>query len=257
MKYENTRASFFSFRPMALIPKEVFEYFEKNYFQKYINDGICQKLNSQGYDVLGCKKILEDAPKVNLVYGDWVMSLPPSKLFVYKKNNELYEFIFYHKNNFETWSLGRPIVRLFHMVYDYQNQEVGFYSKEDVKYINKENEPLKPKIYESLPDSREGVNDNDDLEELKGDKDKNKNQNNVNDIIEGIKKQSGITKDTKSKQTKGAELIQKMFYGFLIVMAILILLFLGFLYYRHKHRPENLSSEYFIKKANELSANIN
>ena len=101
------------------------------------------------------------------------------------------------------------------------------------------------------------MNDNDDLEELKGDKDKNKNQNNVNDIIEGIKKQSGITKDTKSKQTKGAELIQKMFYGFLIVMAILILLFLRFLYYRHKHRPENLSSEYFIKKANELSANIN
>ena len=185
------------------------------------------------------------------------MSLQPFKLLVYKKNNELYEFIFYHKNNFETWSLGRPIVRLFHMVYDYQNQEVGFYSKEDVKYINKENEPLKPKIYEPLPDSREGVNDNDDLEELKGDKDKNKNKNNVNDIIEGIKKQSGITKDTKSKQTKGAELIQKMFYGFLIVMAILILLFLGFLYYRHKHRPENLSSEYFIKKANELSANIN
>jgi len=257
MKYENTRASFFSFRPMALIPKEVFEYFEKNYFQKYINDGICQKLNSQGYDVLGCKRILEDAPKVNLLYGDWVMSLPPSKLFVYKKNNELYEFIFYHKNNFETWSLGRPIVRLFHMVYDYQNQEVGFYSKEDVKYINKENEPLKPKIYEPLPDSREGVNDNDDLEELKREEDKNKNKNNVNDIIEGIKKQSGITKDTKSKQTKGAELIQKMFYGFLIVMAILILLFLGFLYYRHKHRPENLSSEYFIKKANELSANIN
>ena len=36
-----------------------------------------------------------------------------------------------------------------------------------------------------------------------------------------------------------------------------ILLFLGFLYYRHKHRPENLSSEYFLKKANELSANIN
>ena len=35
-KYENSRASFFSFRPMALIPKNVFDYFEKNYFQKYI-----------------------------------------------------------------------------------------------------------------------------------------------------------------------------------------------------------------------------
>ena len=185
------------------------------------------------------------------------MSLPPNKLFSYKKNNDLYEFIFYHKNNFETWSLGRPIVRLFHMVYDYQNQEVGFYSKEDVKYINKENEPIKPKIYEPLPDSGEGVNDNDDLDELNEEENKNMNRNSVNDIIEGIKKDSGITKDSKSSTMRGAELIQKLFYGFLIIMAILVLIFLGFLYYRHKHRPENLSSEYFIKKANELSANIN
>ena len=254
-KYENSRVSFFSFRPMALIPKNVFDYFEKNYFQKYINDGVCQKFNTQGYDVLGCKKILDDAQKINLIYGDWVMSLPPNKLFSYKKNNELYEFIFYHKNNFESWSLGRPIVRLFHMIYDYQNQEVGFYSKEYVKYINKENEPMKPKIYEPLPDSEIGVNDNDELDEQN--RNENKNKKNVNDIIEEIKKDSGITKDSKSRTMKGAELIQKMFYGFLIIISILILLFIAFLYYRYKNRPENLSSEYFIKKANELSYNIN
>ena len=254
-KYENTRVSFFSFRPMALVPKTVFEYFEKNYFQKYITHGICQKLSTQGYDVFGCKKILDDAPKVNLIYGDWVMSLPPSKLFSYKKNNELYEFIFYHKNNFETWSLGRPVVRLFHMVYDYQNQEVGFYSKEDVKYINKENEPLKPKIYEPLPDSKEGVNDNDELEEEIKDDDK-KRKENAEDLFDKIKKDSGITKETKNNSMKGAEFIQQMFYGFLIVMSIVIFIFLGYLYYRHKNRPQNLSSEYFIKKANELSSNI-
>ena len=260
VKYENTRVSFFSFRTIALVPKEVFEYFEKNYFQKYIQDNICQKLNTQGYEIIGCKKILDGAPKLNLVYGDWVMSLPPSKLFSYKKNTELYEFIFYHKNNFESWSLGRPIVRLFHMVYDYQNQEVGFYSKEDVKYINKENEPIPPKIYEPLPDSGDGFNDNDELDELNEDEkydNRFRNRNNANDIIEGIKKDSGITKETKTRTVKGAEFIQKMFYGFLIIMSIVILLFLGFLYYRHKHRPENLSSEYFLKKANELSANIN
>ena len=261
IKYENTRVSFFSFRPIALVPKEVFEHFEKNYFKKYINDGVCQKLKTGGYDLIGCKKILEDAPKLNLVYGDWVMAIPPQKLFSYKKNNELYEFIFYHKINFESWSLGRPIVRLFHMVYDYQNQEVGFYSKEDVKYINKENEPIKPKIYEPLPDSNEGFNDDDNnkLDELSEEEieSRYRNRNNANDIIEGIKKESGVTKETKSRTIKGAEFIQKMFYGFLIVMTIVIILFIGFLYYRHKHRPENLSSEYFLKKANELSANIN
>ena len=74
--------------------------------------------------------------------------------------------------------------------------------------------------------------------------------------MEEIKKESGVTKDSKSNTMKGAEIIQKLFYGFLIIVGILILLFLAFLYYRHKNRPENLSSEYFIKKANELKYTI-
>ena len=188
------------------------------------------------------------------------MSLPPSKLFSYKKTSELYEFIIYHQTNFESWSLGRPIVRLFHMVYDYQNQEVGFYSKEDVKYINKEIEPSKPKLYQKLPDSSDDVNDaddNDDLSELdeEGKDKENKNRNSL-DIMEEIKKESGITNKSKSNTMKGAIFIQKLFYGFLIIMGIIVVLFLAFLYYRHKHRPQNLSSEYFIKKANELTSKI-
>ena len=260
-KYENTRVSFFSFRQRALVPMEVFEYFEKNYFEKYINDGICSKVNINGYDIFGCKKILDDAPKINIIYGDWVMSLPPSKLFSFKKNSELYEFIIYHKNNFETWSLGRPIVRLFHMVYDYQNQEVGFYSKEDVKYINKENEPNKPKLYQKLPDLDEGISDNDNnnenLDELKEDDDDKENKGkNTLDVMEQIKKESGITPSSKSNTMKGAEIIQKLFYGFLYVMGLVLVIFVCFLYYRYKNRPQNLSSEYYIKKANELTYKI-
>ena len=259
-KYENTRASFFSFRQRALVPQDVFDYFEKNYFDKYISDGTCKKFSVKNYDIFGCKNILEDAPKINIIYGDWVMSLPPSKLFSYKKTSELYEFIIYHQTNFESWSLGRPIVRLFHMVYDYQNQEVGFYSKEDVKYINKETEPSKPKLYQKLPDSSDDVNDaddNDDLSELdeEGKDKENKNRNSF-DIMEEIKKESGITNKSKSNTMKGAIFIQKLFYGFLIIMGIIVVLFLAFLYYRHKHRPKNLSSEYFIKKANELTSKI-
>ena len=142
------------------------------------------------------------------------------------------------------------------MVYDYQNQEVGFYSKEDVKYINKENEPLKPKLYEKLPDLNDGVNDNDNLDELEEDKNTNNRGKNSMNIIDEIKKESGITKDTKSHTMKGAIIIQKLFYGFLIIMGILVVLYIAFVYYRYKHRPQNLSSEYFIKKANELSTKI-
>ena len=147
------------------------------------------------------------------------------------------------------------------MVYDYQNQEVGFYSKEDVKYINKENEPNKPKLYQKLPDLDEGISDNDNnnenLDELKEDDDDKENKGkNTLDVMEQIKKESGITPSSKSNTMKGAEIIQKLFYGFLYIMGLVLVIFVCFLYYRYKNRPQNLSSEYFIKKANELTYKI-
>ena len=45
------------------------------------------------------------------------------------------------------------------MVYDYQNQEIGFYSVNNVIYINTQNDPLPPRIFEKLPDSGEPVDE--------------------------------------------------------------------------------------------------
>ena len=116
---------------------------------------------------------------------------------------------------------------------------------------------LNQKLYEKLPDLGERINDNDDLSKLDEEtKNKENMKKNAIDIINIIKKESGVTKDSKSSTMKGAEIIQKLFYGFLIIIGILLFLFLAFLYYRYKHRPENLSSEYFLKKANELTYKI-
>ena len=118
-KFDDMRASFFSFRKKALIPIEIFEYFIENYFNNYLNNGKCKKeLTDKKYDTIICNEKISDLPNINFIYGDWVMSLPSEKLFMYKKENKNYEFLFYHKKDFEHISLGRPVVRLFHMVYD-------------------------------------------------------------------------------------------------------------------------------------------
>ena len=258
LKLEDVRASFFSFRKRALVPIEIFNHFEENYFSELIKNKKCERVIIGKYDTIKCQKQIFEGPKINIIYGDWVMSLPIDKLFTYKKESESYEFMFYHKKDFESWSLGRPVVRLFHMVYDYQNQEIGFYSEKNVLYINEENEPLPPKIYEKLPDSGEPIdeNENNDPNKVPENEEnikRRKNRKTTKEIVDNIKKESGITENTMPKTFSTAIIIQNAFRVFIIIVIICFILFLGFLYYRHKRKEKYLNSVYFLKKANELS----
>ena len=258
LKLENARASFFSFRKRALVPMEIFNYFEQNYFTDYIKNKICERVLIGKYDTIKCKKQIIEGPKINLIYGDWVMALPIDKLVTYRKTTNSYEFMFYHKKDFEHWSLGRPVVRLFHMVYDYQNQEIGFYSKTNVIYINTQNDPLPPRIFEKLPDSGEPVdeNENNDPNQVPDNEEnikQRRKRKTTKEIVDNIKKESGITDETMPNTFTTAYIIINAFKVFIIIVIICFLIFLGFLYYRHKRKAQYLSSEYFLKKANELS----
>ena len=251
----NTRTSFFSFRKRALVPKEIF-----NFFVELIKNNICERLLIGKYDTIKCDREIIDGPKINLIFGDWAMSLPVNKLITYNKKTKSYEFIFYNKKNFEHWSLGRPVVRLFHMVYDYQNQEIGFYSEKNVIYINKESEPAPPKIYERLTDGGELVDDNENndpnlVEENEENIKRRKNRKTTGEIVEDIKKESGITESTVTKTVSSAMTIQNAFRIFIIIVIICFIGFAAFLYYRHKRKMKLLKSDYFLQKANELNNN--
>ena len=260
-KLKSSRASFFSFRKRALVPKEIFDFFEKNYFTELIQNKTCQRDIVGKYDTIKCTKHINEGPKINIIYGEWVMSLPIDKLFMFRKKTESYEFMFYHKNNFEHWSLGRPGVKLFHMVYDYQNQEIGFYSEKNVLYLNDYTGPEPPQIYEKLPDLGELVDENENndpnkVPENEENYKRRKNRKTTKDIIDNIKKESGITENTMPKTFSTAFIIQNAFRIFIIIVIICFILFLAFLYYRHRRKVQYLKSDYFLKKANELSTNI-
>ena len=256
----NSRTSFFSFRKRALVPKEIFNFFVNNYFSELIKNNICERLLIGKYDTIKCDREIIDGPKINLIFGDWAMSLPVNKLITYNKKTKSYEFIFYNKKNFEHWSLGRPVVRLFHMVYDYQNQEIGFYSEKNVIYINRESEPAPPKIYERLTDGGELVDDNENndpnlVEENEENIKRRKNRKTTGEIVEDIKKESGITESTVTKTVSSAMTIQNAFRIFIIIVIICFIGFAAFLYYRHKRKMKLLKSDYFLQKANELNNN--
>ena len=146
------------------------------------------------------------------------------------------------------------------MVYDYQNQEIGFYSVNNVLYINTLMDPLPPRIFERLPDSGEPIDENENNDPNKvPDNEENikqrKYRKSTKDIVDNIKKESGITDNTMPKTFSTALIIQNAFRVFVIIVIICFILFLGFLYYRHRRKVQYLNSEYFLKKANELHNN--
>ena len=146
------------------------------------------------------------------------------------------------------------------MVYDYQNQEIGFYSEKNVIYINKVSEPTPPKIYERLNDGGELVDDNENndpnlVKENEENIKQKKKRKTTHEIVEDIKKESGITENTMTKTMSGALVIQTAFKIFIIIIIIFFVAFIVFLYYRHKRKMEYLKSDYFLKKAKELNNN--
>jgi len=146
------------------------------------------------------------------------------------------------------------------MVYDYQNQEIGFYSEKNVNYINKISEPSPPKVYERLIDGLELVDDKENndpnlVEENEENIKRRKKRKTSGEIIEDIKKESGITEKTVTKSMSGAFMIQNAFRIFIIIIIVCFIAFVGFLYYRHKRKVEYLKSDYFLKKAYELNNN--
>ena len=68
--------------------------------------------------------------------------------------NEEKELILYKKENYDKFIIGRSILSHFHMVYDTQNKEIGFYGL--VQYIGG-SKPKQPKVYQLLKDDTSSI----------------------------------------------------------------------------------------------------
>ena len=243
--YSDTNVSFFSYRKRALVPITFFEYLEATYFKNYIDKKMCERTVVNRYDTFSCQQDIIDAPEVNLVFGDWAMKIPSDQLFKFRKKTNTYEFIFYHKKNYEKYSLGRPLVRNYHMVYDLQNEQIGFYSKDNVIYTGtSEIEP--PKVHEFLPDKESSK---------KPHKEGEKKRPNVKpeDILKPIiNDRTSIPAAQKSRTISSAFIVQMLLLIFIILVVLALLGFGGYLYIRYRRKTYFPSVEFYTKKSEEF-----
>lgn len=253
-KLEDTNVSFFSYRNNALVPLEFFEYLQNSYFKDLISQGKCERKKRKNLDLFACKEEVgyTDGLEFTFVFGDWGMRIPFVKLFQYNKSSAQFEFILYHQDNYEKYTLGRPLVRNFVMVYDYHNSEIGFYDRDNVVYLGKgeppkvelhdyqpQDEPVNPTPHPPLPVPPER------------EEDFNRNKTNPNDIFKPI--QDIIDKkSTKGKTVERTFFVQTLLKWFIYLVGGCVIVFIIYLFIRQRRKTHFPGAEYFVKESNKF-----
>ena len=119
----------------------LFEKIRDLIFSNLLSSKKCIQDKIKRYTLIQYDKDVE-IDNFNLIFDNWILQIPGNKLF--KEVGEKKEFIFYYKEKYEKFILGRSVLLVYEMVYDYANRQIGFYNPNDVKYIGK-NEPQPPK----------------------------------------------------------------------------------------------------------------
>ena len=127
------------------------------------------------------------------------------------------------------------------MVYDYHNSEIGFYDKDNVIYLGS-GEPPKVELHDYEPE------DDPVTPPTPPKKDDPKKQNPKEDIFRPISDIINKGKK-KSKPVEQILFIQTLLYYFILAVAACILIFLIYLYIRHKRKTHFPGAEYFIKES--------
>ena len=241
VKKISDNVSFFSYRPLALVPLEFFNYLEQTYFKELIASGKCSKKNYKNLDIFACKEDIKYSEELELtfVFGYWGMRIPFDKLFQYKKSREQYEFVLYHQSNFEKFTLGRPLVKNYLMVYDTHNAQVGFYDKDNVFYLH-DSEPPKVNLHEYEPEDAP----------IKP-KNETKNSTIGGDFIKPIRDIID-KKKINIKVAKDEQYLQKCFLYFSITVLAVIFIFAVYLFIRNRRKKNFPGYEYFIEQSKKL-----
>ena len=129
----NARVTFDSAYPYISIPKRHLKEFKKHFMDTYfINSYTEEKDDDSIYFVIKDEELVQ-AASISFIMEGYAYIIPSDKLFV-KKDDGRYEMLVrFYKENDNIFSFGSPFLDFFTLVYDYEEEEVGFYGGERVE----------------------------------------------------------------------------------------------------------------------------
>jgi hypothetical protein len=127
----NQKVNFDSGTNIIIVPLFFMKnYILSEYLGKYLQKKICIILPDQFFASIICDKSLdyENLPNINFRFGEYVFFLKPKEIFI--ENEEYLEFVITSSLNEsfdDLWILGEPIFKKMSILFDKDNQEIGFF----------------------------------------------------------------------------------------------------------------------------------
>jgi len=129
----NARVTFDSAYPYISIPKRHLKEFKKHFMDTYFNNSYTEEKDDDSiYFVIKDEELVQ-AASISFIMEGYAYIIPSDKLFV-KRDDGRYEMLVrFYKENDNIFSFGSPFLDFFTLVYDYEEEEVGFYGGERVE----------------------------------------------------------------------------------------------------------------------------
>jgi hypothetical protein len=118
---------------VIISPSNFLDELSKTYFKDLIQDKLCFLNNDYNFVQIICKEnsIVKNLPPLNFIFGDWYLKMNPYDLFYLYPDRSI-RFIILSNPLVDEWIIGEPILKKFHIVFDKEDDLIGFYGTTDL-----------------------------------------------------------------------------------------------------------------------------
>lgn len=137
--YSDTPVYFSSIDNYLFVPNTFIEWLRNNFFKEQIESKNCKEISIEK-DMKGfeCNSTgISNLNKINFVFESFALMIHPRwRLFTEDKGTDKFIFIIVHKGQYEKWLFGLMFIKNEIMFFDYDSDEVIFYSSFEIEYAN-------------------------------------------------------------------------------------------------------------------------
>ena len=123
----NARITFDSAYQYISIPKRHLNAFKDKFMNQYFNNSYKEIRDEDSTYFIVTDEELIGGASISFIIEGYAYILPSDKLFLKTEENEFELLVRFYKENDNIFGFGDPFIKYFTVVYDYEENEVGFY----------------------------------------------------------------------------------------------------------------------------------
>ena len=123
----NARITFDSAYQYISIPKRHLVAFKNKFMNTYFNNSYKEVRDEDSTYFIVTDEELINGASISFIIEGYAYILPSEKLFVKTEENEFELLVRFYKENDNIFAFGDPFMEYFTVVYDYEENEIGFY----------------------------------------------------------------------------------------------------------------------------------